>query len=226
MLRSDDERAHRFPRDRDELNSIVVVTNPGGVLAEAVRSLRTRIMAQHVQTGRRALAICAATEGAGASFVAANLAVALAQIGIRTALVDSDLRNPTLDEMLGVERHTPGLADCLTDQQLQLHDLMQEHVMPCLSYISSGSSSASPQELLATERFASFTDLVLREHQITIFDTTAANGCTDAQRVATVAGYSLVVARKNSSFMSDLTTLSKLLRADGSKVVGSVLVDS
>ena len=60
---------------------------------------------------------------------------------------------------------------------------------------------------------------------MTIFDTTPANGCTDAQRVATVAGYSLVVARKNSSYVDDLATLAKLLRADGSKVVGSVLVD-
>jgi hypothetical protein len=43
--------------------------------------------------------------------------------------------------------------------------------------------------------------------------------------VATVAGYSLVVARKHTSYVDDLATLSKLLRADGSKVVGSVLVD-
>jgi hypothetical protein len=33
------------------------------------------------------------------------------------------------------------------------------------------------------------------------------------------------VARKDTSFVSDLATLARLLRADGSKIVGSVLVD-
>jgi tyrosine-protein kinase Etk/Wzc len=214
-----------FPAGEDDFHSIVTVTNPSSILAEAIRGLRTRVMAQHVQIGRRAIAICGATPDSGCSFVAANLAVALAQIGVRTALVDSDLREPVLDRMLGVPRAVPGLADYLSDDSIHISELARESILPCLSFYSAGSPSSSPQELLATSRFGAFAGHLLREHQLTIFDTTAANGCTDAQRVATVAGYSMVVARKHSSYVEDLATLTRLLRADGSKVVGSVLVD-
>jgi protein-tyrosine kinase len=218
-------RAPAFPQGEDDFHSVAVITNPSSLVAEAIRALRTRIMAQHVQIGRRALAVCGATRGAGCSFVAANLAVALAQIGVKTALVDADLRRPELDDLLGIRRAGPGLSDYLAGDDIHLQDIVGEPLMPCLSFVHAGALAEQPQELLASARFASLAGQLLREQQITIFDTTPANGCTDAQRVATVAGYSLVVARKHTSYVDDLATLSKLLRADGSKVVGSVLVD-
>ncbi len=78
--------------------TLVVNSAPSGGSAEAIRALRTHLMAQHLQEGRRALAVCAASRGVGCSFVAANLALALSQIGVKTLLVDADLRAPKLDE--------------------------------------------------------------------------------------------------------------------------------
>lgn len=209
----------------EQLDRVTVLTDPSSIVAEGIRALRTRIMAQHVQLGRRALALCGATPGAGCSFVAANLAVALAQIGVRTALVDADLRQPQLNLLFDIHPGRPGLSDFLADEALHAEDVVGEPVLPCLSFVRAGNLHPRPQELLAGTRFASFASQLLREHQITIFDTTPANGCTDAQRVATVAGYSLIVARKHSSYVDDLATLARQLRADGSKVAGSVLVD-
>ena len=82
---------------------------------------------------------------------------------------------------------------------------------------------ANPQELLSSARFRDVVNQVLREFDLTIFDTTPTNSCTDAQRVATIAGYSLIVARKNISYLNDVKLLSNLLRADRSLVVGTVL---
>jgi protein-tyrosine kinase len=208
-----------------ERPALAVIAEPTGLVAESVRALRTRIMAQHVQIGRRALAVCAPTPGVGRSLIAANLAVALAQIGVRTALVDADLRRPRQSDLLGVDAGHPGLSDFLSDPDMYLQDVVQEPLLPHLSFISAGRPVPQPQELLASQRFAALASHLLREHQVTIFDTTAANGCTDALRVASVAGYSLVVARKNSTYVDDVAALAKLLRADGAKVVGSVLVD-
>ena len=219
------DESRQAPVVGEPFDALAVVDDPSSIIAEAVRALRTRIMAQHVQIGRRALAVCGATPGVGCSFIAANLAVSLAQIGVRTALVDADLRNPSLSRLLRVEHEGPGLSDFLADPDIYIQDLVGEPLLPCLSFIPAGAIPGRPQELLASARFQGLASHLLREHQVTIFDTTPANGCTDAQRVATVAGYSLVVARKNSSYVDDLATLAKLLRADGSKVVGSVLVD-
>lgn len=205
--------------------SLVILESPDSIEAEAIRGLRTRIMAQHVREGRRALAICSPTEDTGSSFVAANLATAMAQIGVKTLVVDANLRTPKIANMLRLDENAAGLGDYLADPDLGIDSVLQETALPFLSVITAGSLRPDPQELLAAARFKSFMDQLLREFELTILDTTATSRCTDAQRVATVAGYSLIVARKHKSHVKDVATLVSLLRADRSNVVGTVLND-
>jgi protein-tyrosine kinase len=205
--------------------SLVILESPDSIEAEAIRGLRTRIMAQHVREGRRALAICSPTEDTGSSFVAANLATAMAQIGVKTLVVDANLRTPKIANMFRLDENAAGLSDYLADPDLAVDGILQETALPFLSVITAGSLRSDPQELLAGGRFKAFMDQLLREFELTILDTTATSRCTDAQRVATVAGYSLIVARKHKSHVKDVATLVKLLRADRSNVVGTVLND-
>ncbi|MEK6637140.1 MAG: CpsD/CapB family tyrosine-protein kinase [Pseudomonadota bacterium] len=205
--------------------SLVILESPDSIEAEAIRGLRTRIMAQHVREGRRALAICSPTEDTGSSFVAANLATAMAQIGVKTLVVDANLRTPKIANMLRLDENAIGLSDYLADPDIPIDAILQETALPFLSVITAGSLRTDPQELLAGTRFKGFMDQLLREFELTILDTTATSRCTDAQRVATVAGYSLVVARKHKSHVKDVTTLTNLLRADRSNVIGTVLND-
>lgn len=200
----------------------ILLSDPYSLKAEAIRSLRTRIVAQHVREGRRALAVCTPTIGSGATFVATNLAVAMAQIGVKTVIIDTDLRTPSIAAAYGLEE-SPGLADCLGDPAVALDDIIQPGPIPQLSVITAGMLPSNPQELLSSVRFREVVNQVLREFDLTIFDTTPTNSCTDAQRVATIAGYSLIVARKHASYVSDVKLLSNLLRADRSLLVGTVL---
>ena len=205
--------------------SLVILESPDSIEAEAIRGLRTRIMAQHVREGRRALAICTPTEDTGSSFVAANLATAMAQIGVKTLIVDANLRSPRIANLFRLDAAGPGLADFLGDPDIELAAVLQKTALPDLSVVTAGRLAPNPQELLATTRFKHFMDQILREFDLTIIDTTATSRCTDAQRVATVAGYSLIVARKHKSHVKDIATLVRLLRADRSNVVGTVLND-
>ena len=202
--------------------SPLLLSDPYSLKAEAIRSLRTRIVAQHVREGRRALAVCTPTAGSGCTFVAANLAAAMAQIGVKTVIVDTDLRTPSVAQAFGLE-DGPGLAECLDHSEVALDDIIQPGPVPQLSVITAGMPPSNPQELLSSGRFRDVVNQVLREFDLTIFDTTPTNSCTDAQRVATIAGYSLIVARKNISYLNDVKLLSNLLRADRSLLVGTVL---
>ncbi|PVX29543.1 CpsD/CapB family tyrosine-protein kinase [Sphingomonas pokkalii] len=201
----------------------LVLSDPTGIEAEAIRALRTRIVSQHLREGRRALAICAASAGTGCSFVAVNLATALAQIGIRTALVDANLREPAIGEAFGLTADKPGLADYLISGEVSLDAILHRTGMENLSVVPAGHVEHSPQELLSSEQFRELATQLLREFDITIFDTTASNSCADGQRVANVAGYALIVARRDASYMRDVTTLTRTLRSDRTNVVGCVL---
>lgn len=203
----------------------VMVNAPHSVEAEAMRALRTRLSAQHLREGRRSLAICSPSVEAGCTYVALNLAVAMAQAGVRTALVDANLRDPMIADLCSLPLGMPGLADYLSSERLTMAEIVDAEPMPNLSIIGAGSPSDNPQELLSGARFRGLVDQLLREYELTIFDTPPANICSDGQRVATIAGFSMIVSRKHKTYFEDVKTLAKQLRGDRSVVVGSILND-
>src|ERR1700761_368491 len=91
---------------------LVMVNSPSSPAAEGIRALRSYLMVHHVQLGRRSVSICASSEGVGCSFVAANLAVSLAQIGVKPLLIDGNLRKPGLDDFIRLPEKR-GLAQSL-----------------------------------------------------------------------------------------------------------------
>ncbi len=217
------KRYQPLDAEPDIFQTLAFIERPQSAEAEAIRSLRTRIMAQHVEQGRNMLALCAATAGVGCSFIAANLAVACAHIGVKTAIVDCDLRTPALAGLLGLSPTLIGLSDHLLRREIGYDSVVQHSALPMLSAVTAGALVDNPQELLATARFKAFAARLRANFDLVILDTTPTNYCTDAQRVATVAEYSLIVARKHKSFVTDISTLSRLLRADHSTVIGTVL---
>lgn len=207
-------------------SEIVMLSDPRGARAESIRALRTYIMAQHVGDGRRGLAVCAATEGVGASFTAVNLAVALAQIGVKVLLVDGDLRRPAVGQFIVPSSNVTGLRQCLAAEDALAVAGIQVDVLENLSIMYSGGSGNNAQELLATENFGLMMERCLRDFDLTIVDTPSASSCADARRISNVVGYSLIVARCNDSFVSDIAALANQLTEDRAKIVGTVMTEA
>jgi capsular exopolysaccharide synthesis family protein len=202
---------------------MVTVLSPIDPRAEAIRALRTHVMAQHINLGRRALAVCAPSANVGCSFVAANLAVSLSQIGVNTLLIDGDLRRPALDLLIRPPQPSRGLAQCLQSPDAPFGADIDDGVLPNLSLMYAGHATANPQELLAGDRFRSLMKFCLREFDATIVDTPPANTSTDARRISGVAGYSLIVTQQNKTFVRDVATLAGQLQADRAVVIGTVM---
>lgn len=201
----------------------VMLSDPLGPAAEAIGALRTRIQSQHLHSGRRALAICGPSPDVGATFVAVNLAVSLSQIGVKTLLIDSNLRDPSIQNYFDVLDPDGGLSTSLATPEASALDYIQEGVLPNLDILFAGPPSDRVQELIAGEPFADLVNGCMRDYAMTIMDTPAANRCADGLRISTVGGFSLVVARKNRTLVSDIRTLADQLRRERVEVVGSVL---
>ena len=201
----------------------IMLSDPLGAAAEAIGALRTRIQSQHLQSGRRALSICAPSPDVGCTFVAVNLAVALSQAGIKTLLIDSNLRDPSVQNYFDVSDASGGLRACLSTPDAAAIDFAQENVLPNLDVIFAGSLGPNAQELIAAERFSNLVKECMRDYEMTIMDTPAAGRCADGLRISTVAGSSLIVARKNRTMVSDVRALSDQLKRERVSVVGSVL---
>jgi capsular exopolysaccharide synthesis family protein len=202
--------------------SMVTLSDEPSRSAEAIRALRTHVMARHVSEGHRALSICAASRGSGCTFVASNLAVALSQIGVNTLLLDADLRAPGIAATFGYKPVKNDLRTALSSP-VNFNDCIERNVLPGLSILFSAGTAPNAQELLASGRFKSLMDFCLREFDATIVDTPPANRYSDARRISTVVGYSLIVAQRNKSHINDIKALAEHLRGDHATVIGTVL---
>ncbi len=204
--------------------SLVAVLSPLGPQSEAIRTLRTHVVAQHLNLGRRALAVCAPNAGVGCTFIAANLAVSLSQIGVKTLLVDGNLRKPAVDRIIRPSEPVGGLSECLSSTSASasaaLSSYIRTDILPNFSILYAGQVTASPQELLAGDRFKTLMAFCLREYDVTIVDTPPANTSSDARRISAVAGYSLIVAGQDRTFVKDVDVLIAQLRLDRAPIIG------
>lgn len=98
------------PRRLRDNYRLVMLDDPRGVHAEAFRMLRTNLEFANLERGAKTIMITSALEREGKSTTVANLAAALARSGRRVALVDLDLRRPTLARFFDLEDR-PGITD-------------------------------------------------------------------------------------------------------------------
>jgi capsular exopolysaccharide synthesis family protein len=186
-------------------------------------------MARHVGIGHRALAICSASKDVGCTFVAANLAVALSQIGVNTLLIDGNMREPALDKIFRLPKSRDGLQQCLSapdDGYAEYGGYIEADLLPNLSLMFAGGAAANAQELLASNRFKTLLDACLRDFDATIVDTPPANTCSDVSRISNIVSYCLIVARRNKSYVNDVKLLADQLMADHAQLIGTVLNDA
>lgn len=204
--------------------NLVTMSDERASEAEAVRTIRTHIVARHIKDGRRGLAVCAPAAGAGCTFTATNLAVALAQVGIPTLLMDGDMRSPAVEEFIRPPSGVPGLMQCISDDAtVSPRDCIHSEVLPNLSIMYSGGRTHNAQELLAGDSFKRLIEGCLRDYEFTIVDTPPTNECADARRIGTIIGYTLIVARARVTLTSEVATLADKLQEDGVRVIGTVL---
>ena len=121
---------------RSPLISEAVVQN----FAEAFREIRTSVMFSSADEGSRSVLVTSTQPSEGKSVVAANLAVSLAQAGLRVLLVDADMRKPRLHDLMRVKQE-PGLSSLLVNRA-KANEVVQRTGTPNLWVIPAGPNPA------------------------------------------------------------------------------------
>jgi polysaccharide biosynthesis transport protein len=104
---------------------LMMLTEPNSAPGEAFRILSTNLEFATLEQSAQAIMIVSAAEEEGKSTTIGNLAVALARAGRRVALVDLDLRRPTLARFFGIDQDRPGLTDVVLGHALLTDALTQ-----------------------------------------------------------------------------------------------------
>ena len=152
-----------------------------------------------------------------------NLAISFAQMGKRTLIIDSDMRNPTVHRMFnipvtnGLSEILAGLTDNITVSKTNVENL---------SILSSGKIPPNPAELLASSRMDLLLSFVKGHYDCVFIDTPPINLVTDASAFADkVTGYVMIVKAGNTD-IPEVRSAVDALESIGAEVVGFILNDA
>jgi capsular exopolysaccharide synthesis family protein len=188
-------RAGSVKGDKDAL---IVASKPKSETAEAFRTLRASIAI--LGNDRRVFLFTSALPGEGKSFSSLNYAASLAQLGLKTLIIDADLRKPTIElALLGEETHAPGVADYQSGQK-KLQEVVRQTNLENLYFISAGSIVTSPAELLAKDGLERLIKDALQHYDRLIIDSAPINAVGDTLLlVKSVHSVCLVVKAASTS---------------------------
>ena len=85
------------------LEELIVKSNPKSSFSEAIKAVRTNLKFASVDNEIKTILITSSMPGEGKSFISANLAVAFAEAGSKTLIVDCDLRRGRQHKIFGVQ---------------------------------------------------------------------------------------------------------------------------
>lgn len=203
------------------IHPLVVRDEPRGPQAEAFRRMRTNTRFLGIDGGTPAIVITSAGTVVGKSTTCVNLALAFAETGARVALVDADLRRPSLGEMLAVDPG-PGLSDVLA-AQAPLTAALQRWGEQKLFVVPAGTAPPNPSELLGSPAMADVVDALRASFDIVLIDSPPVLAATDAALVSSVATGAVLVAASGSTRASQLQAAVRALATADAALLGVVL---
>ncbi len=202
---------------------VFTALNPGDRAAESFRDLRTRLLmpGRAALDGARAIAVVSAERGDGRSFVAANLAVLLAQARLRTLVIDLDLRQPSQHKLFH-QQPRQGVTGLLIGR-CKLDELLRSAPHPMLGVLCAGAQAPNPQELLGPGSLGLLMESLRARFDMIVVDTPAWAQASDAQLAAAQCGEAVLVSCRNRSTVQANRSLVDNLRAAGVDMVGALL---
>ena len=202
----------------------VVVDTPQSRQAEAFRFIRASMSLLGPEHSRRVFLMTSAVSDEGKSFSALNTAAAFAIEGLRTVVVEADLRRPsfwkTLPKM--ANKKTAGLSDYLAGKA-PLEAVLRQSPVENLSLIFAGQPARHPAELLSSRQFSSLIEYLEQSFDRVIFDSPPINAVSDTLTLIRAVQYVCLVVRPGKTPKKAIARACALVEKAGGKIAGLFL---
>ncbi len=186
-----------IPTAKSEKKFIISEQDSSNV-AEAFRLLRTNVNFMLPGTSKegKTIFITSTISGEGKTFIAINLASALALLNKKVLLIGADIRKPKITAYLKVKQEK-GLTHFLIDNSLKVTDVIVHHDKTNLDFIQTGIVPPNPSELLTNGRFDEIMTYGRANYDFVVVDTAPVNVVTDTLLLGHHADLFLYVVRAN-----------------------------
>lgn len=188
--------------------------------AESYRTLRTGVTFADPDNPPRVIMVTSGSPGEGKTTTAVNLAIALAQSGERTVIVDADLRRARVAEVLGLEGAV-GVTSIVT-RTATLEDALQvwQHG---LMVLPSGALPPNPSEIVGSQAMGTLINDLHEYADVIVIDAPPVLPVTDAVVLSTQVDGVIVVVRAGKTQRAQAAETRRRLDGVNANVIGSVL---
>ncbi len=185
-------------------NQLTQINIDGHEVAERFNTAVTLLRSTARELDMKTFAVCSAISKEGKTTVAVNVAAALARKGSQVALVDGDLRAPSVHKVLGLN-NAYGLSTILSGwispkqvidgvmnkenqegRAVSVTDALQTTTVPGLNVLTSGPQVAGPAKLIESDLFPQVFRQLTESHDYVIFDTPPIDRVSDGLTIASM----------------------------------------
>ena len=190
---------------------------------EAMRSIRLSLTHAHGAAGPMLVTISSPGVGDGKSFVSANLALAFAEAGRRTLLIDGDVRRGSLHRAVRARRQ-PGLTDFLAGRA-PFEATVQGTPYPDLQFIGAGTRFRDSPELLGSGAMSELLARLRASWSVILVDSPPLGSGVDPYTLGTLTSNMLLVLRTDATDLSLARTKLSVLDHLPIRLLGVVVND-
>lgn len=203
------KRKHKHLEFKTDPRDLMVLKEPKSPVSEQYRTIRTNITYSSIDSEIKSVLFTSATPGAGKSTTAANVAIAFAQAGKRTVLLDADLRRPTTHYTFEVQNQR-GLSTAIVND-IQADEVVKTTEVENLDLITSGPIPPNPSELLASNKMTQFFKVLSMQYDMVIVDSPPILAVTDAQLLSKMVNGTILVSNVETNNRDSLLQAKELL---------------
>ncbi len=191
--------------------SLVVTDEGGSAIAELFRLIRSNIQFATAGKENKVLMVTSSTSGEGKTFFSINLAASLTLIGKKVALLELDLRMPSLSKQLNKPLGL-GISDYLVgSKKVSIEDIIRPHSgVPGLYIASSGSLPPNPAELMTSHNLEHLIKSLKSSFDYIIIDTAPVGRVADAFSLAPLIDSTIYLVRCNYTTKDQLDLIEDI----------------
>ncbi|WP_437223261.1 polysaccharide biosynthesis tyrosine autokinase [Planctomicrobium sp. SH661] len=189
--------------------------------AEAFRLLRTYLLREVKSGNLRTAMVTSCQAKDGKSTIMANLGASFSELGIRTLIIDGDMRAPTQNRFFNLQINK-GLSEVLRGE-VQLDEAVQWTGLEGLSLLSAGGPVRNPAELLQSESFDKVIELVKEQYDLILVDSGPVLLVSDPAIVSQKCDIALLVVRAATDTKRKVAEAVRRLRAASTNLRGCIV---
>lgn len=214
----------RLTHSKDPLLITNILSNYRFVETFRIAALKLDYLLQSKKIKTVMITSCGENEGKSTASV--NLALAMANMGRKTLLVDADLRKPAVHKFFSnnIDKELQGLGEVIRGN-ISINNAIFKEKSTGLYILCGKQKYKNSTEMISTKRFEYFVESLKEQFDVIIFDTSPTTLVSDAEIISSNIEAALIVVRQDIAPVPEINDMIDMLTQAGTVVEGCIFND-